>query len=150
MLGFSAALLHRGGLILTPKYCFLLQPPCIVPEPEPCKVVSCQTSIMSSQLDSLEELEKLKKECKELKLKCTQLMTDNLEHVKEKEDLKKSLKLVTYDKNSFFDNNEKVRFFTGLTNWEVLLKLFEYIQPHLPSHESISPFQQLILTLMRL
>lgn len=45
-------------------------------------------------------------------------------------------------------NDEKVCFFTGLTNWEILSKLFEFVKPHLVGHQSLTPFQQLMLTMM--
>lgn len=55
-----------------------------------------------------------------------------------------------FDENDFRNNDDKVRFFTGLTNWEVLEKLFLFVKPNLVGHPSLTPFQQLIITLMRL
>ena len=56
-----------------------------------------------------------------------------------------------YNYNSFIDKDGKVCFFTGLTNWETLLKLFDFVKSHLVNHSSLSPFRQLLLmTLMRL
>ena len=49
-------------------------------------------------------------------------------------------------------NDEKICFYTGLPNWEILSKLFTYLEQHLPgtSRNILSPFQQVMLTLMRL
>ena len=60
---------------------------------------------------------------------------------------------------SFGDNDgskenidEKVRFCTGLPKWETLSILYMYLQPHLSStaRNSLTPFQELLMTLMRL
>ena len=51
---------------------------------------------------------------------------------------------------SFSDDDEKVLYYTGLSTWELLQKLFIYVKPYLKQHSSLSPFQQLLLTLMRL
>ena len=51
---------------------------------------------------------------------------------------------------SFKDDDEKVLYYTGLTTWELLEKLFVYVKPHLKQQSSLSPFQQLLVTLMRL
>ncbi len=50
----------------------------------------------------------------------------------------------------FKESDDKVRFFTGLTNWDILSKLFQFVLPHFVTHSSLSKFQQLSLTLMRL
>ena len=52
--------------------------------------------------------------------------------------------------DDFQGNDEKVCFFTGLTNWEILSKVYAFVKPHLVGHLSLTPFQQLMLTLMRL
>ena len=41
-------------------------------------------------------------------------------------------------------------YYTGLSTWELLQKLFIYVKPYLKQHSSLSPFQQLLITLMRL
>ena len=58
----------------------------------------------------------------------------------------------TLDEESFRDNDEKVCFFTGIPKWEVLLILLTYLKPQLntASQRALTPFQQLLLTLMRL
>ena len=94
--------------------------------------------------------EGLKNDHDELREKCAKLLVDNSQGVREKEELEKRLKLATYDEDCFRGNNDKVRFFTGLTNWDILTKLFQYVKPYLGDHLSLTPFQQLMLTLMRL
>ena len=41
-------------------------------------------------------------------------------------------------------------YYTGLCSWELLKTLFEYVEPHFKTQSSLSPFQQLLITLMRL
>ena len=41
-------------------------------------------------------------------------------------------------------------YYTGLSTWELLKTLFDYVKSYLKQHSSLSPFQQLLLTLMRL
>ena len=56
------------------------------------------------------------------------------------------------DEDSFRDNDGRVLFYTGLTNWKILFVVFNFVQSHVAAtgHTSLSPFQQLLLTLMRL
>ena len=58
----------------------------------------------------------------------------------------------TLDEESFRDNDEKVCLFTGIPKWEVLLVLLTYLKPQLStaSRRALTPFQQLLLTLMQL
>ena len=50
-----------------------------------------------------------------------------------------------------FRNNDKlVLYYTGLNTWELLYALFLYVKPHLMTRSSLSTFQQLLLTLVRL
>ena len=47
------------------------------------------------------------------------------------------------------DDNEKIRYYTGLTNWYAFFVLsISYVQPYLVSRKSLSPFQQPLLTLI--
>ena len=87
------------------------------------------------------EFEKLKKEHHELLLKYTE---------KEVEVAQVKVNHVPYDEDDFRDNDDKVRFFTGLTNWDILSKLFEFVRPYLVGCSSLTPFQQLMITLMQL
>ena len=99
--------------------------------------VFCQTEVSACDFITKEEheikerYEKLKKEHEELNLKCDQLQDDNLKWVWEKEEIEMKLKLETFNGASFKNDNEKVRFFTGLTNWEILSTLFQFVRPHL-------------------
>ena len=57
---------------------------------------------------------------------------------------------LVYNEASFKDNDEKVLFFTGLSTWELFHVSFQYVKPQLKQHSILTPFQQLIITLMRL
>lgn len=59
-------------------------------------------------------------------------------------------KALLLDKTLFRNNDAKVLNYTGLSSWEVLYKLFAHITPHLKQKASLSPFQQLLMTLMQL
>ena len=48
----------------------------------------------------------------------------------------------------FEQRDEKVCFFTGLTNWETLFKLCKFVEHHLVGHVVLTAFQQLMLTLI--
>ena len=52
--------------------------------------------------------------------------------------------------DSFKGNDEKVKFYTGLSCWQLLFVLFEYVEHDLMQRAILTPFQQLLLTLMRL
>ena len=58
----------------------------------------------------------------------------------------------TMRESDLVDNDRKVLYYTGLNLWELLNTLFQYVKPQLCSHvqSSLSPFQQLLVTLMRL
>uniref|UniRef100_A0A1X7VJ73 Transposase Helix-turn-helix domain-containing protein n=1 Tax=Amphimedon queenslandica TaxID=400682 RepID=A0A1X7VJ73_AMPQE len=55
-----------------------------------------------------------------------------------------------YGEDDFNERDEKVRFFTALTDWDTLLKFFVFVKPQPTGHTSLTSFQQLMLTLMRL
>ena len=118
--------------------------------------VSCQTEVSSWYFISKEEhgklkedYEKMKKEHEKLQLKCAQLQDDNFKRVREKKEMQMH---ATFDEDSFRDDDEKVRFFIGLTNWDILSINYSNLLRHayLVGHPSLTPFQQLMLTLMRL
>ena len=98
--------------------------------------------MQSSEIEKMkEDLAKLRKDYCELLLRTTdQPATTRV--VQEKNEV--------FGIDDFHGNNEKVRFFTGLTNWEMLSKLYAFVKPHLVGHQCITPFQQLMLTLIRL
>ena len=71
------------------------------------------------------------------------------------EDLEKS-KETREDNNSAFSKSwfeadeERIKFYTGLTTMSVLMAVFELISPALPERKTVSKLQQLIMTIMRL
>ena len=107
--------------------------------------VCSQTEIQSSDIVSKEEYEKIKEDFEKLKKEHHELLLKSAE-----KEVQGKLNHAAFDEDEFRDNDDKVRFFTGLTNWEVLEKLFQFVRAYLVGHPSLSPFQQLILTLMRL
>ena len=130
---------------------------------EPENTVATQTDIVDSDMVLLTKLPvkvkelsthvtQLKKTSQQLKIKCSQLVTDNSNYMKQKKDMEDQLKDSLLDEDTFKEDNDKVLFYTGLTNCKILFALFYFLHPHIAAigHTSLSPFQQLLLTLMRL
>ena len=67
-------------------------------------------------------------------------------------ELKDRLKEASLNEDAFRENDEKVAFYTGLPTWHVLVTLFGFVSQCLQSSTRcvLSPFQQLLLTLMKL
>ena len=125
---------------------------------EPENTVSTQTDEAGrvNLPETFEEVsarvKQLESSCQELKVKCERLEKDNSCHVKERKIMEERLQETLLDEESFRENDDKVLFYTGLTNWRILFVVFTFVQSHIAAsrHTSLSPFQQLLLTLMRL
>ena len=81
--------------------------------------------------------------------------TETLENAErlEKENafLKEQLKLNSFCKDSFEENNEKVLFYTGLPNWTLLLCIFNFVKALVPPLKGVlTPFQKFLLCVIRL
>ena len=88
--------------------------------PPACNIHSCWTINCESNLPGLSnEVKKLKEENEELSLN-----------------------------EAAFKEDEKVKYFTGLPSWQVLYTPLQFIRPHLKERSMITPFQQLLVTLM--
>ncbi|WAR23634.1 hypothetical protein MAR_037303, partial [Mya arenaria] len=77
---------------------------------------------------------------------------NELAHVKKENDsLREQLKTQTlYCIVLFKENDDKVKYFTGLTSFLVLMELFCYLESHLPAKVLLTKFQCFIMTLMKL
>ena len=65
--------------------------------------------------------------------------------------LKEQLKLNSFCKDSFEENNEKVLFYTGLPNWTLLLCIFNFVKALAPPLKGVlTPFQKFLLCVIRL
>ena len=105
--------------------------------------ITIQTDLSYVTID--EEMIKLRYEIDELRK----------ENEKLKQSIRDSTSLLeerTVNEGYFEDNDKKVLYYTGLGTWALLMTLFMYVKPHLQNSGkfSLSPFQQLIVTLMRL
>ncbi len=69
---------------------------------------------------------------------------------KKVESLKREIKDLSLNEDSFKGNNSKVLFYTGLSTWSLLEVLFEYVKPNLKQSSVLTPFQQLLATLMQM
>ena len=53
----------------------------------------------------------------------------------------------------FFNSSEKVRFYTGLPSYEVLIVVFDHVAPHLSRRlgcTTLNRFQEFVMVLMKL
>ena len=55
-----------------------------------------------------------------------------------------------FDKSEFESNDDKVKYFTGLPSYSILLALFTYLEPYIPTKPLLNKFRLLILTLIHL
>lgn len=96
-----------------------------------------------------DENQKLKLEINEMKMKYEEAMRKNLQH---EMNMHKRLTTKSFSKADLENKDDKVHFYTGLTNWEILLKLYKFLEQQLSelNHTSLDPFQQLMLALTRL
>lgn len=69
---------------------------------------------------------------------------------KEIETLKRDLEDIKMNEAAFVNDNSKVLYYTGLSSWQLLNTLFKYVKPHMKMRSTLTPFQQLLVTLMRL
>ena len=113
---------------------------------------ACRLNLSASFQEVSAQVKHLQSSCEVLKSKCARLEGDNSCHVRERKVIEERLKETMLDEDSFRDNDVKVLFYTGLTNWNILFIVFSFVQSHIAAagHTSLSPFQQLLLTLMRL
>ena len=95
---------------------------------------------LSGDLPSRQDFEKLQLELEEVKRENNALKKDLFNHKSE----------IRMTEECFRDNDKLVLYYTGLSTWELLYTLYLYIKPNLMTRSSLSPFQQLLLALMRL
>ena len=55
-----------------------------------------------------------------------------------------------FDKSEFENNDDKVKYFTGLPSYSILLSLFAYLELYIPAKPLLNKFQLLMLTLIHL
>ena len=106
-----------------------------------------------------DHVEELLDDIKQLKSENEQLRKENDLLKKENEALKNTVSQLhtalqdsSMNEESFEDDDKKVVFYTGLSTWSILMTLFTYIKPflHVGGNATLSPFQQLLVTLIRL
>ena len=121
---------------------------------EICETVTAtgtRTVLTRNEVESLVNSEvRHSKEVEELQQRCVQLEQDNTRLRAEKEELRE--KITVLNEAFFKDDNEKVMFCTGLTNWNLLLIVIQFVRPFLNTcnRSTLPAFQQVVLMLMRL
>ena len=81
----------------------------------------------------------------ELEVKTLRLRAENV-------DLKERLNARTFSEETFQNEDEKVKFYTGLPNFLMLMALFNYLTEHISSgpRSVTTKFQEMLMVLMRL
>ena len=69
---------------------------------------------------------------------------------KEMDDLKRKVKECQLDEDGFRDDDEKVKYYTGLCSWQLLMVVLNFVKSDLKQRTMLSPFQQLLLALMKM
>ncbi len=70
--------------------------------------------------------------------------------MQENRELRSELNKLKMDEEFFKDNTEKVRYYTGLPCFAILLSMFTTVKPFLPVAKKLLQFQMVLLTLIRL
>ena len=56
-----------------------------------------------------------------------------------------------FDEDFFYKDDDKVRFYTGLNSFEVLMKTFHFVAPHVKRRSMyVNKFQEFIMVLIKL
>ena len=111
----------------------------VVPEEPVIKDGSCCThgTSISTQTDVTgDHMERLERQCQALQT--------------EVHNLREKVEGLTLNETTLSTNDEKVRFYTGLSSYLVFIGLFSHMQEHIRDIQGISKFQQFFMTLMRL
>ena len=119
-------------------------PTCVDPDSELIKghrLLPQHVLILSRNLSSQTEMTAA--DIHALFTECENLRSENQE-------LKCKLKTNSLESDSFDGNDDKVRYFTGLPSFPVMLVIFNFICPHMSLKSTLSAFQQFLLTCMRL
>ena len=97
----------------------------------------CNTSVTSTMTDiSQEYINSLELECQSLRNKCHKLEAENAR--------------LSLSEKSFEGNDVKVKYYTGLPTFHVLMHIFNFISDYLKEQSCLTRFQQFIITLMRI
>ena len=105
---------------------------------------STQTDLTMANIDEMRHRDEILQE------QIDSLKDSNEQLIEIVKKLKKEVDDSLMDEANFKDNDEKVLYYTGLSSWELLEKLFNYIKCSLKQQSALTPFQQLLLTLIRL
>ena len=107
-----------------------------------------QTNLTSMDITEAEQtLKSLRKEIDKVTMEKEKEVKYQSSEVKK---LKEENEELSLNEAVFKEKDEKVMYFTGLPSWQVLYTLLQFIRSHLKEHSMITPFQQLLVTLMRL
>ena len=78
------------------------------------------------------------------------LADDNANLRQENRELRAQLNRGSLDENGFRDDNDKVRFFTGIPSFMIMTTVFAMVIPFVKASKKLSPFQMCLLICMRM
>ncbi|XP_016100839.1 uncharacterized protein [Sinocyclocheilus grahami] len=81
---------------------------------------------------------------------CEQSSAELSRLLQENRELRSELNKFKMDEEFFKDNTEKVRYYTGLPCFAIVMSMFTTVKPFLPVAKKLSQFQMVLLTLIRL
>lgn len=98
------------------------------------------------------ENKQLDSECQVLRLQHQKLFDDHQKVLSDNARLKSKLSQLTWTEEGMKDSDEKVKFYTGLSSFTVLMAVFNLLAPQIPDHQrhAITKYQQFIMVLMKL
>ena len=101
--------------------------------------------------DLLQKIKNLEDQIKSSADKITSIQKQKEQAKQKSIDIEKELNKYTINED-FFENTEKVKFYTGLPNKEILYSIYNMVAPHIESsgNTKLTKYQQLVMTLMRL
>ena len=112
---------------------------------------SCSTSCDSGEVtDELFQADK-STSTDDFEIRCEG--TENTETHTEEFDYMFTSVVYRFPDKDFFDSSEKVRFYTGLPSYEVLMVVFDHVAPHVSRRlgsTTLNRFQEFVMVLMKL
>jgi len=96
-----------------------------------------ETAVMSTQTDMC---------CADITVLEAQAAANNAELAEARE----KAQMMMFTEESFADDDNKTRFYTGLPTFAILMLVFNFVKDKLPYRSSLTNFQQLLVVLMKL
>ena len=117
-------------------------------EPKPSPYLSWTKAALAAEIERLQsENDSKLLENSQLKKTVSSLQLDNASLKLEISNLKDSISTMSFDQLSLEKDNHKVAFLTGLSSYQVLMKVFDFADPFIQGHfnRKLNHFQEFLL-----